>query len=189
MANAKNIVLLCEDDPQEQFVSECLARIGVCNLKHRMERINASRTVHGGNVEYVENRAVVEASAWSVRNSKAKTLLVIVADADEKLSRDQRRNRLPSGNGAELLVVVIPKRNIETWVKLGLERDPEKAVLSDQEDYKSPRYSCAPSPRRAAEVLCGLLVKFGAKAPEGGVLSDCLFDLTALRNGVQALES
>ena len=187
MANGKNIVLLCEDDPQERFVAQCLASFGAQNLKRRLLRVNASREVHGGNVGFVERRAVDEENAWEKRNHRTKTLLVVVADADAAFSREERRERLPKGTGSELHVVVIPKRNIETWIKLGLEFDTASTNLSDQTDYKCPAYSNQPAPKNAAKVLCDILSRRGTDLPEKGVLADCLCDLSKLRAGVRAL--
>lgn len=189
MPNAKNIILLCEDDAQEQFIVKCLERFGATNLKHRLVRINASREIHGGNVGFVEERAVPETIAWEAKNRRTRTLLVIAADADATCSREQRRNRLPRIYNSALFVVIIPKRNIETWIKLGQEPDPVKAILSDQLDYKSPDCSCAPAPRQAAEVLCDTLLRHGAFTSGNGVIFDCFSDLTLLRNGVTALNS
>lgn len=188
MANGKNIVLLCEDNPQEQFVAECLSRFGAQNLKRRLHHINARREVHGGNVGFVERRAITEVDAWRKRNHKTKTLLVVVADADACFSRKERRERLPSDNESELYVVVVPKRNIETWIKLGVEFDTVANNLSDQTDFKCPDYSNPPSPKHAADVLCTILSQEVTHFPATGVLTDCLSDLRKLRTGVRALE-
>ena len=188
MANGKRIVLLCEDKAHEQFVTGCLAAFGARNLKHNLYPITASIRETGGNVLSVENVAKIETDAWKTRNRKIKTLLVIVADADAKFTRSERRDRLPREGASDLFVTIIPKRNIETWIKLGLDADPLSAAVSETANYKVREFTDPPSPKRAAKRLCDLLVTSFGKIPPRGVLADCFTDLTALRKGIRALD-
>ncbi len=84
---------------------------------------NASRSVHGGNIGWVLREFPQELVACRHRHrANASTLLIVVVDADG-YTVEQRRNELCQNNqmsGADPLVVLIPKRHIETWIRAAL---------------------------------------------------------------------
>jgi hypothetical protein len=129
-------ILLCEDATQERLARAYLKR---CGHTSQLRAIVASRT-HGGNVGWVLDRFPAELYACRQRNKRAKTLLIVIIDADHFSVDDRRRelsNRLTS-TGHEALgaddpvAVLIPKRNIETWVCVLL-----GANVTEEEDCKS----------------------------------------------------
>ena len=94
--------------------------------------VNASREVHGGNVGWVLKQFPRELEACRRRHAAfAKTVLTVVVDADEKAVAE-RRAELPTNPG-DPIVVLIPKRHIETWIRSGL-----GAQVNEIDSYKSP---------------------------------------------------
>lgn len=76
-------VLLCEDELQARLVRSYLRRCGVTAEPPYVREKIASRTVHGGNVGWVLTEFPRELHACRQRNKRARTLLIIVIDADE----------------------------------------------------------------------------------------------------------
>ncbi len=65
----------------------------------------------------------------------ARTLLIVVADADD-YSVAERRSQLDGSIGVsdtDLLVVLIPRRHIETWIRAALGHE-----VNETDDYKHP---------------------------------------------------
>ena len=113
-------ILLCEDDAQERLVRSYLKKCGLYTVPPFLIPINASRQVHGGNVSWVLNEFPRQLEACRRRHAAhAKTLLIVVADADD-LPAAERRSQFDGSIGgadADFLVVLIPRRNIETWIR------------------------------------------------------------------------
>lgn len=126
------IVLLCEDDRQEQVVRRYLDRCGLRTLEPTLRVRNASREVHGGNIGWVLREFPMEMEACRKRHAvHAKTLLIVVVDADEKATVD-RRAQLATSVG-DPVVALIPKRHIETWIRAAL-----GAPVNEIDSYKNP---------------------------------------------------
>ena len=129
-------ILLCEDDPQEQLVRRYLDKCGIRTQPPSLIARNASRTVQGGNVGWVLAEFRKELEACRRRHStRANTLLVVVVDADDH-TIDQRRAHLNEQGhigGADPLVVLIPKRHIETWIRSALDEP-----VNENDSYKHP---------------------------------------------------
>ena len=65
----------------------------------------------------------------------AKTLLIVVADADN-FSVDERRSHFksdPPVSTADPIVVLVPKRHIETWIRNALGQS-----VNQTDEYKKP---------------------------------------------------
>lgn len=134
MGCEKRIVLVCEDTAHRDFVFACLRKLGVKNLRHIVDDWVASERLRGGNVQTViEHFNRSEYEVWRRRVSHAKALLIVVADADDQTVEGRRKAFRTEGE-SPLCVVMIPKRNIETWVHLGLSTSPE--LTNEEEDYK-----------------------------------------------------
>jgi hypothetical protein len=121
-----------------------------CGIPARIRRpLNASREVHGGNVEWVIKRFPTGLHACRQRHrSRANTLLIAVVDADD-FTVAERRSQFGLVHGSDPVVLLIPKRHIETWIRAALGADANEA-----DDYKRPE----PKPqecRQAAQVIHG----------------------------------
>jgi hypothetical protein len=135
---ASQMVLLCEDKAQERLA---LAYMKKCGFDaRRIRSVVASELVPGGNVGWVLDEFPKQLQACRQRNKKAKTLLVVIVDADQFSVEERRRHlcdRLKR-DGSEALTrdepaaLLIPKRNIETWVHALL-----GTHVSEEMDYKT----------------------------------------------------
>jgi hypothetical protein len=129
------IILLCEDDPQEQLVRAFLKTCGL-NTKPPMFRSrNASRAIEGGNVTWVLREFQGELTACRQRHAKANTLLIVVVDADDNdvVTRKSHLVAEPRVVLTDPLVVLIPKRHIETWIRAATNQ-----TVNETDDYKAP---------------------------------------------------
>ena len=97
---------------------------------------NASRLVHVENVGWVLREFPQELVACRQRHkANANTLLIVVVDADD-YTVEQRRNELHQNNqmsGADPVVILIPKRHIETWIRAALGQ-----MVNENDNYKKP---------------------------------------------------
>lgn len=129
-------ILLCEDDPQEQMVRRYLDRCGLRTQPPSLITKNASRVVHGGNVAWVLREFPKELEACRRRHrTHANTLLIVVVDADDNTVAERRAhlNERTQIDGADPIVVLIPKRHIETWIRAALGE-----AVNENDDYKRP---------------------------------------------------
>ena len=93
---------------------------------------NASRAIYGGNIGWVLRVFPQEMEACRKRHeAHARTLLIVVVDADEN-SVLQRRAQLKTKAG-DPVVVLIPKRHIETWIRSAL-----GDAVNEIDSYKNP---------------------------------------------------
>jgi hypothetical protein len=130
------IILLCEDDPQEQLVRSYLKQCGLNTVPPGFFPRNASREVHGGNVGWVLNEFPRELEACRHRHENhANTLLIVIVDADDNTVAERRGhlNQKLQMTGADPIVVLIPKRHIETWIRCAL-----GVVVDENTNYKKP---------------------------------------------------
>jgi len=111
--------LLCEDDGHAMLVRSYWKLCKQSVTSSPLEVKNASRIVRGGNIGWVLDQFPKELEAARSRHSaRANTLLIVVADADD-LSVAMREHNLcdrEAYTDSDPLVVLIPKRHIETWV-------------------------------------------------------------------------
>jgi hypothetical protein len=119
-----------------------------CGLKSQSpylrERI-ASREIHGGNVHWVIREFPRELIACRRRHQGfADTLLILVADADDFEVEARRQHLEKSLEDAQLdpmapddpLVLLIPRRNIETWIHSALGEG-----VNETDDYKRSKHA------------------------------------------------
>jgi len=140
------MVLLCEDDPQEQMVRRYLDRCGFRTQEPTLRVRNASRAVHGGNVGWVLREFPKEMQVCRKRHAvHARTLLIVVVDADEN-SVVERRSQLET-NAGDPMVALIPKRHIETWVRSALGE-----AVNEIDSYKKPAAKKADIKTAAAQI-------------------------------------
>jgi hypothetical protein len=150
-------ILLCEDRLQASLVRLYIERCGLNTNEPSLHPIIASEQVHGGNVVWVLREFPRQLDACRKRQTRAKTLLIVVVDADS-LSVDERYRDLTRAlQGAELeaiapsdpIVVLIPKRHVETWI-----RATTGQPTNETDDYKSDQPGKA-DVRLAAQVIHG----------------------------------
>jgi hypothetical protein len=145
-------VLLCEDDPQERLVRSYLKRCGLTTEPPYLVPRNASREVHGGNVGWVLREFPKEFEACRRRHAThANTLLIVVVDADH-LTVVERRGQLHQATEVSVtdpVVVLIPKRHIETWIRAAIGQ-----TVNETDSYKRPEPKKSEI-RRAAEQIHG----------------------------------
>ena len=129
-------ILLCEDDPQERLVRQYVRKCGLNSDPPIFLVRNSSRATRQGGVTWVLKQFSTELQACRARNaSRAKTLLIVVADADE-FTVDERRRQLAEREaigGDDPLVILIPRRNIETWIRVA-----QGNPTNETTDYKGP---------------------------------------------------
>lgn len=145
-------ILLCEDDAHERLVRSYLKVCGLHTEPPYLIPRNASRAVHGGNVSWVLREFPRELEACRKRHAtRASTLLIVVVDADQ-LAVDVRRAELaadPPWSSADPLVVLIPKRHVEAWIRAALGQ-----TVNEADDYKLPELLKAEF-RAAARIIHG----------------------------------
>lgn len=111
------IILLCEDKQTDSFVRRF--------LKHRKfthRDINTLPLPHGGQSgeQWVRQRYPTELKAIRERQ---RDYLSIVTDADNRTAEDRRqqleaecqRKGVPPRTAEDRVIIVVPRRNIETW--------------------------------------------------------------------------
>ena len=137
-------ILLCEDELHERLARAYMERCGLSARPPLLFPLVASRMQHGGNVDWVLREFPKQLYACRQRQKKARTLLIVLVDAD-KFAVDERRRQLDARltqAGYEALhetdpvVLLIPRRHVETWIcsLLG------KAVTEDEDckDWDKP---------------------------------------------------
>ena len=123
MSNRVDIALLCEDESHEQFIKKFLRR------KHRSYRRvfpDGYKSGETGGVQpnnaFVLDRAVTEVAV--ARKVPPKRALILVIDGDargfasrcgEIAANLKAANMFPL-NSTECIALVVPCRNIETWI-------------------------------------------------------------------------
>lgn len=143
-------VLLCEDDPQEQLVRSYLKRCGLNTEPPSFFPRNASREVHGGNVGWVLGQFRNELEACRRRHeTHANTMLIVVVDADDNTVavRRDHLNQLSQMVPTDPIVVLIPKRHIETWIRSALGE-----TVNENDSYKNPELKKSEIREAASEI-------------------------------------
>jgi hypothetical protein len=135
-SRVSGIILLCEDDPQEQLVREYTKKCGLNTNRPYFIPCNASRAVHGGNVGWVIQEFPRQFHACRQRQARAKTLLIVVADADDFTVQQRRKHFEDAAVNIQTddpLVLLIPRRHIETWIRNAL-----GTTVDESSSYKHP---------------------------------------------------
>jgi hypothetical protein len=119
------VILLCEDETHERLAKAYMKECGHKNLERLVRTFVASRLQQGGNVGWVKTEFPRQLRACRQRHKKAKTLLVVLVDADNLTVEDRRRqlfDKIESEGLEELgqndpAALLIPKRHVETWIR------------------------------------------------------------------------
>jgi hypothetical protein len=134
------IVLLCEDQQHHRFVIAFLKQCGIRNPDRMVRALVASQLMQGGNVGWVLEKFPQELRRYRKRQKKAKSLLVVMVDADNGTVEDRRSefadraksSGLTPHEEKESVVLLIPKRHVETWILCLLGN-----TVTEEEDCKT----------------------------------------------------
>lgn len=122
MSKPTNVLLLVEDLRHRQFTYRYLRKLG---FRAHDLRFKMSPSGSGSAEQWVREQFPVEYVECRRRNTHVSTRLVIVLDADSRPVQDRMREldqslqaaQVPATNSTDALVIrLIPKRNIETWI-------------------------------------------------------------------------
>ncbi len=147
------VIVLCEDNPQARLIREYLE---ICGNHGRVRSVVAARKMHGGNVGWVVEHFPQELHACRQRSKRSKTLLIVMVDADDHTIVERRKQLLDrviteeheAVTGADPLVILIPKRHVETWIRAAIGE-----AVDEQQDYKSRKNPEKDVSRRAANAI------------------------------------
>lgn len=171
-----NKIILAEDREQQNLVRRYLER---CGHGAGLRLVPLPAKGSGGSGEkYVREQYPVQVKAYrSALGRRVSTLLIVIVDADmettqrraTQLSETLKAADMGARDDAEPIVVLIPKRHVETWIRALLGNPVDELA-----DYKKPQ----PNPieiREAAETLYGWTrpkANPGPTCPQS--LTDCI---------------
>lgn len=120
-ARRVKIVLLCEDSQHEAFARRFLAGMGWNTREIRVERSPAAR---GSAEQWVREKFVDELAVYRQRRQRAASALIVMIDADGQEVEERvagfahscSSRQVAFRGQEEAVALVIPKRNIETWI-------------------------------------------------------------------------
>lgn len=149
-------VILCEDQQQEVFIRHFLVKKGYSSRQMRIERCPSGKQ---SGEQFVRERYPTELKALRQRSAKAGSALFVMIDADTK-SVDETARWLDAicseqdvavRNPNDKAAVLIPKRNIETWI-----HSLSGEAVDETTAYGKLRYEseCKPAVNRLFEI-CG----------------------------------
>jgi len=142
MSKASQIIVLCEDRLHEVFVRRFLKR--GWGIKGRDVRVIRYPNAGSGGAgeKHVRDRYPYQVRAYRARASKARTMLIVVIDADAgtvqahhlelEKACDQADPAVKARQAKEGIVHVIPKWHIETWLAY-----LDGVTVTEDEQYKS----------------------------------------------------
>lgn len=115
------IVLLCEDNQHEAFTRRFLKGMGWNTREIRVEK---SPAASGAAEQWVRITFPKELRIYRSRKNKAGSALIVMIDADDKsvqeriaeLESECNSQQLEFRTGDEAVAILVPKRNIETWI-------------------------------------------------------------------------
>ncbi len=115
-----DLIILCEDIQQEVFARAYLMSIGWHRSKMRFRKAPQGR---GAGEQFVRDQYSKEVYAFR-RHATQNRGLVIMIDADTKSVEQTKREMnqvlvkagLARRGGQERIALIVPKRNIETWI-------------------------------------------------------------------------
>jgi hypothetical protein len=136
-----NKIILAEDVAQQNLVRRYLERCGHNLRDCRFDR--PAKGSGGSGEKYVRDQFPRQVRAYrSALGRRASALLIVIVDADKETVR-HRASQLSDALAAagmedrkadELIVVLIPKRHVETWIRALLGNQ-----VNEEDDYKNPQ--------------------------------------------------
>ncbi len=167
-----NIVVLCEDQEQQILVRRYLSRLGRSDASFRPV---AGR--HGSGSQYVRTQFPKEvAICRRTLGNRTRCLLIVMTDADNLTapSREKTLHDELAGTGkapvnqTEPVVILIPKWQVETWIKCLL------GQVMDEDDKKSDQ-----PPVTAGQIRQAASTLYDWTRPNAILASTCVPSLTA----------
>ncbi|HEX8440389.1 hypothetical protein [Archangium sp.] len=154
MGNSAQVVVLSEDQQHQVFVYTWLRQRGIERRKIRLLPVPAGR---GAGEQYVREHYPKEVQTHRRRLGAQDCQLVTIIDADvlptrqrvARLDQALRDAELEKRSPTERICILVPKRNIETWIHF-LVTGP----VDEETDYKRPAKSaeeCREAARKLAE--------------------------------------
>jgi hypothetical protein len=115
------VVLLCEDSQHEAFTRRFLKGMGWNTRELRVEK---SPSASGSAEQWVKEIFPKELQIYRWRRQLAASALIAMIDADLKDIQDRinefqeacKSRQIPFRGNDEAVAIVVPKRNIETWI-------------------------------------------------------------------------
>jgi hypothetical protein len=139
MSKPSLVIVLVEDEHHEMLIRRYLRK---CQFKPNDMRIRRSPPGRGSAESWIRREFVEEVNEYRNRQTRARTALIVIIDADTHAVQD-RLNQLnqaltESGKqtvgGAEQIVRLVPKLNVETWI-LSLNGE----AVNEEDDYRRNR--------------------------------------------------
>lgn len=149
MSSPSEIIILCEDKLQKVFVQRFLKRgWGIDN-----RRIRSMTNFSGSGEYYVRRNYPYQLTAYRDRSKKARTILIVVIDADAQTVEERHRELeaccmkpatpVEIRKTHESVMHVIPKRHIETWLAYLDDVNPNEDVSYKQRyEFKHCESDC-----------------------------------------------
>ncbi|MBF0497669.1 MAG: hypothetical protein HQK58_14015 [Deltaproteobacteria bacterium] len=115
------LVLLCEDSQHEAFIRRFLKGMGWNTRELRVEK---SPSAGGSAEQWVRQKFPIELRVYRQRRQRAASALITIIDADVSSVHDRitefedecNSKGIPFRERDEAVAIVVPKRNIETWI-------------------------------------------------------------------------
>jgi len=142
-----NLIILAEDKEQQNLVRRYLERCGHDTRTMRFVPLPA-RASGGSGEKYVRDHYPAEVQACrSSLGKRASALLALMVDADREttqrralqLSDALKAAGLEQRHDDEPIVVLIPKRHVETWIRVLLGHVADEATDYTRAPYTPPR--------------------------------------------------
>ncbi len=155
MSDRAEIILLCEDKQQQTFARLFLERMGWPGRKIRRLEVTQGEGSGAGDVV---QRFPTELAAQRRRHVHACLVVMIDGDTDGVVQRERLLHRSCTDAGVrppgatDNVVLCVPTRNIETWMKyLGGDEVDESSDYKGEFRGQRPR-ECAPQVRQLAQM-------------------------------------
>ena len=136
-----NVTVLVEDRIQQNLVRRYLQRLWGDHYDERRMDYRPLAAGRGSGEQFVRRdyARLVGVCRW--RRSKASCLLIVMIDADNRSTVDRQRQlsdelsikHMPQRGDDEPIVVLIPKRHVETWI-----RASSGEIVDEVTSYKQP---------------------------------------------------
>ena len=153
VARDLRFVVLGEDNAHLNFVRRWLLVEGV-QARQITLLPHAAASLGGAGEQYVRERYAAEVHSYRARANRQRIALVVVIDADTGTVQERQaaldRTLDMARTPGERIAVLVPRRNIETWLTALLY--PERSDLDETKQFKSefPPRDSAEACKRAA---------------------------------------
>jgi hypothetical protein len=135
-----NTFVLVEDIAQQNLVRAYLKRVWGRNFNSRSIRMAPLPAGRGSGEKYVRDEFPARVKALrSSLGKRASAILIVMIDADNRSTGERHRQlehaladaELQARSASEPIIVLIPKRNVETWIQALLGN-----AVDESDDYK-----------------------------------------------------